>query len=106
MILTGCAIVKASVCGIFAGPTFKSEMVSQALQLEKVEIIKKKDRWYHIRLEYDGYKGWIHEMYLNDSPNLSDSFNEDMFLDFPIIKTAFQMLGAPYLWGGEKLPRI
>ena len=65
------AIVKVSVCGIFAEPTFKSEMVNQALESESVQIISKKNNWYQVCLDNDGYEGWIHEMYFNDFSNLN-----------------------------------
>ena len=95
------AIVKVSVCGIFAEPTFKSEMVNQALESESVQIISKKNNWYQVCLDNDGYEGWIHEMYFNDSSNLNKSFTQSMFLKFPIIQTVFQMIGKPYIWGGR-----
>ena len=95
------AIVKVSVCGIFAEPTFKSEMVNQALKSESVQIISKKDNWYQVCLDNDGYEGWIHEMYFNDPSNLNKSFTQSMFLKFPIIQTVFQMIGKPYVWGGR-----
>ena len=95
------AIVKVSVCGIFAEPTFKSEMVNQALISEQVQIIDKKDSWYKVQLDSDGYKGWIHEMYFSDISPLNESFNPEMFVRFPIIQTAFQMIGKPYVWGGR-----
>ena len=59
------AIVRVSACGIFAKPTFKSEMISQGLVWEEVLISDKKNNWYKIQLKHDGYQGWIHEMYLN-----------------------------------------
>jgi len=98
------AIVKVSACGIFAEPTFKSEMVNQALELEQVEIVDRKDSWLKICLMPDGYRGWIHEMYLNDLTSSEDYLKDiDMnkFSNFPIIKTALEMLGKPYLWGGR-----
>ena len=61
------AIVKVSACGIFSQPTFKSEMVNQALMWEEVLISDKKDNWCKIQLEYDGYAGWINAMYLTFS---------------------------------------
>ena len=61
------ASIKVSVCGIFAEPTFKSEMVTQALMSEVVEVWDRNDNWYKIHLLYDGYEGWIHEMYLKST---------------------------------------
>lgn len=95
------AIVKVSVCGIFAEPTFKSEMVNQALISEQVQVIDKKDNWYKVCLKNDGYKGWIHEMYFCDASKLNKSFNSEMFAESPIVQIAFQMLGKPYVWGGR-----
>ena len=61
------AIVRVPACGIFSEPTFKSEMVNQALMWEEVLISDKKDNWYKIQLEHDGYQGWINKMYLSFS---------------------------------------
>lgn len=36
----------------------RSEMVSQALFGEKVEILDQKDSWIKIKAEFDGYEGW------------------------------------------------
>ena len=94
------AIVKVSVCGIYAKPTFKSEMVNQALIKEEVSIIDKIDNWYKISLKHDAYKGWVHEMYLCDQNNHKDSieFESDKNM---IVKHAIDRLGTPYLWGGR-----
>ena len=95
------AIVKVSVCGIFSRPTFKSEMVTQALKSEKVKLVDKKNNWFKVYLVKDGYTGWIHEMYFSDSKILKQTFKPEMFTDFPIINKAFSMLGVPYVWGGR-----
>ena len=97
------AIVKVSACGIFAEPTFKSEMVNQALLNEKVVISDKKDSWYKIKLRHDEYSGWMHEMYLeghNDNNAHLDK-NHASQIKNPIVFQACQMLGKPYLWGGR-----
>ena len=76
------AIVKVSACGIFAEPTFKSEMVNQALIKEKVIIIDKKDNWYKAYLNHDKYEGWIHEMYLDiSSKNNQDLIDETYYIE-------------------------
>ena len=102
------ANIKVSVCGIFVEPTFKSEMASQALVSEVVEVLGRNDNWYKIRLLYDGYEGWIHEMYLK-STNTKE-FNDIVvnnkdyikkFSKISILYEAFKMLGKPYLWGGR-----
>ena len=97
-------IVKVSACGIFAKPTFKSEMVNQVLEGEEVKIIHKEGRWFQVSLVFDGYKGWIHEMYLesfNDTDDYLKKINIEDFSNFRIIKAAYKMLGKPYIWGGR-----
>ena len=37
----------------------QSEMVSQVLYGEFYKLIEKKKNWVKIRLEWDGYEGWI-----------------------------------------------
>tara|TARA_B100001750_G_C15340152_1_gene511830 strand:+ start:232 stop:918 length:687 start_codon:yes stop_codon:yes gene_type:complete len=100
------AIVNVSVCGIFAQPTFKSEMVNQALIKEKVTIIDKKDNWYKAYLNHDKYEGWIHEMYLdisnkNNQDLIDETYYIERFSKIPILDEAFKLLGKPYLWGGR-----
>ena len=100
------AVVNVSVCGIFAQPTFKSEMVNQALIKEKVTIIDKKDNWYKAYLNHDKYEGWIHEMYLDISNNnnqdlIDETYYIERFSKIPILDEAFKLLGKPYLWGGR-----
>ena len=73
------AVVRVYACGIFAEPTFKSEMVNQALLWEEVFISDKKNNWYKIQLKHDGYEGWIHEMYLNhDKENVDKLYSESV----------------------------
>ena len=37
----------------------KSEMVSQLLYGDCYKIIDKRKKWFKIRMEWDGYEGWI-----------------------------------------------
>lgn len=40
-------------------PSDRSEIVSQALFGEHFEVLEQKLQWTQIRLQYDGYEGWI-----------------------------------------------
>lgn len=40
-------------------PSEKSEMISQALYGESIEIISHSGNWLYIRLLFDGYEGWV-----------------------------------------------
>ncbi len=53
------AICQVSVAPMRAEPSDRTEMVSQLLFGELIEIVEKKDNWLHIRAEYDNYLGWI-----------------------------------------------
>ena len=51
---------RLSVCPIRDKPKDASEMISQLLFGECVEVIKKgKTPWVYVRCEYDGYEGWM-----------------------------------------------
>lgn len=50
--------VGAPVLNMRKEPHQHSEMVSQALFSERVEILEKSDDWVHITTSVDGYKGW------------------------------------------------
>ena len=54
--------INVSVANVYREPTFKSEVVTQALLGETIITLGKEEQWYHIRL-WDGYEGWINEFY-------------------------------------------
>ena len=53
-------IVKTSNAPLYFEPTFKSEMVSQALIWEYLNIVDYHENWYKIE-QWDKYKSWIHK---------------------------------------------
>lgn len=64
-------IIKESVAPLYSKPTFKSELISQALIWEQIHILDKKKNWYKIK-QWDKYVSWIHDSYIS-LENLSDS---------------------------------
>ncbi len=56
-------IVKTSNAPLYFEPTFKSEMVSQALIWEYLNIVDYHEDWYEI-VQWDKYKSWIHKSYV------------------------------------------
>ena len=68
-------IVNTSVANIYESHAFKSQLVTQALLWEKLDVYEKKDDWYKIR-QKDGYMGWIHDFYIID---LSVSIYDEPF---------------------------
>ena len=59
-------IVKTSFAPLYSKPTFKSELVTQALIWEYLIIIDKKDNWYKIK-QWDSYVSWVHNSYVVNS---------------------------------------
>ena len=53
------AICQVSVSPLRSAAADSSEMVSQVLFGEKVEVLEELEKWSKIRLAYDGYEGWV-----------------------------------------------
>jgi len=56
-------LICTSVAPIHKSSSFKSEMISQALMWDKIDILKKEDSWNYVILD-DKYRGWIHDSYI------------------------------------------
>src|SRR5690606_5863394 len=52
------AICQVSVAPLRAENSDRSEMVSQILFGEKVEILEEKDNWTKLKADFDQYEGW------------------------------------------------
>lgn len=48
-----------SVVAVRERPDHRYEMVSQLLFGELFEILEQRNGWYHIRMVYDNYQGWV-----------------------------------------------
>ena len=66
------AVISVAVAPVHRQPVFSSEMISQALMWESVQIQESHENWYKICME-DGYDGWIHSFYLE----YREPFTED-----------------------------
>jgi len=96
-------VVKTSIANLYKNPSFKSELVTQALNLEKLLIIEQDANWYKIR-QWDNYESWIHSFYVSlDIESNSDDNNNEIikFSDQNLISKAKEFLDTPYLWGGK-----
>jgi hypothetical protein len=58
--------VKTAYANVYSEPTFTSQLVTQALFFESLEIISEHDNWYKIS-QWDGYSGYVHRFYLSES---------------------------------------
>ena len=87
------------VASLYSEPSFKSELVTQALLSERLLVIDKKNDWYKVK-QWDNYESWIHSFYLcSKQKNIHDKSikcNPENLLG-----TAKSFLNVPYLWGGK-----
>ena len=61
------AVISTAVAPIHKEPGFISEMVTQGLMWESVTMGEGEEDWQRIQMD-DGYKGWIPNFYLTESP--------------------------------------
>ena len=96
-------VIATAVAPVHREPSFNSEMTTQGLMWEKVEIIGEEKLWFHIRQE-DGYIGWIYTFYLLEN---SESFDywvtlKDRFV--PFTHTEVKNRDSRLLSFGTKVP--
>lgn len=66
----------------------RSEMVSQTLLGETVEVIERQEKWSLVQCDYDGYRGWMDNKQYIPFDSAAD-LAERLYLD------------TPYFWGGR-----
>ncbi|MBC8213723.1 MAG: C40 family peptidase [Candidatus Marinimicrobia bacterium] len=55
-------IVNTTTANIYREPSFTSEMITQAIMWEELEILESHLDWFKVR-QWDNYEGWIHQFY-------------------------------------------
>lgn len=114
-------------------PHHESELVTEMLFNDLYEVVDKSDGWLHIKMEYDGYEGWIRNLQhfdiqenvyhslattdsyvVNNPVELFDSkiltFGTTIYSENKacieansFINNAFKLLDVPYRWGGRTI---
>ena len=67
------AVIASAVAPVYLQPTFCSEMVTQALIWENVQIQENNEHWCQIFME-DMYDGWIHSFYLHHRDSAEEEY--------------------------------
>jgi len=89
------AICQVSVSPLRAEPSDRSEMVTQILFGEKVEITEVQKNWFKIKADFDGYEGWADSKQFMEVPEeeyssiridkfASESFNLAVDSEMPL----------------------
>jgi len=91
--------VGIKVASLYKDPTFKSELVTQALLNEELLVLDRIKNWYKVR-QWDNYESWIHSFYLYKSEE--PIFHESIECNsYNLLEIAKSYLNTPYLWGGK-----
>lgn len=98
-------IVKTSIANLYQKPSFKSELVTQAILKEKLNIIEEAGDWYKVE-QWDKYQSWIHKFYVDKSSLHKNNLSwTDIDIDKKsvddLIFFSKSFIGIPYLWGGK-----
>jgi hypothetical protein len=100
------AVCQVSIASLRAHPTDKSEMVTQLLFGETVEVQEHKDNWAHVVCAWDGYIGWVDSKQIKRiTPSEYDSYSEDQTLNLSLVEGLMAADHFIPLTMGAVLPR-
>ena len=81
------AACQVSLAPLRAHPSDKSEMVSQLLFGETVEVLESKDIWRHVVCTWDGFSGWVDVKQLKYlTPSEYDDYREHASINLSLVE--------------------
>lgn len=100
------AACQVSLAPLRAHPSHKSEMVSQLLFGETVEITGSKDNWKQVVCTWDGFSGWIEEKQIKRlTPSEYDDYREHASVNLSLVEGLMAADHFIPLTLGATLPR-
>jgi len=100
------AACQVSLAPMRAHPSDKSEMVSQLLFGETVEISESKDGWRHVVCAWDGFAGWVDGKQLSPlTPSEYDDYREHSSVNLSLVEGLMAADHFIPLTLGAALPR-
>ncbi len=101
------AACQVSIAPMRAHPSDKSEMVSQLLFGETVEVTDHKDTWRHVTCAWDGYSGWVDAKQLKRlTPSEYDDYREHQSINLSLVEGLMAADHFVPLTLGAVLPRF
>jgi hypothetical protein len=92
--------ISVAVAPLRFDPSDRSEMVSQGLFGEELEVLEKQEKWSMIRMKEDGYEGWIDNKQW-ESVSVHDELVQ---VNLPLIQCHQSSIDMIWLPAGAKAP--
>lgn len=101
-------VIRVPLAPVRSEPSDRAEMVTQALFGERVDLhpIEGQDNWAAVRLEQDGYTGFIDPKLVDSSTEAVAAFDMDCVLLTPPLTPVEWAGQTVHLPAGSRIPRV
>lgn len=101
------AIAAISVVPVRESATHRSEQISQVLFGETCTVLERKREWLKVRVDYDGYEGWIQRSQLREiSEKEKEAVHQNEGVALEIASTATSSENSVPIVLGSSLPQF
>ncbi|MGN0033077.1 MAG: NlpC/P60 family protein [Candidatus Limimorpha sp.] len=94
-------ICTLSAVSVRREPSHESELVTELLFNDIYEVLEKKGEWFYIKMEYDGYEGWIRSLQHFDIEE--DTFRTLASREFVAVNTPIEIYDSKILTFGTTI---